>query len=152
MKQKGAGDGGGEGPSFLNRKLLASPPSMAEIKPTMLPTLKKTSRREIELDAFTNPFKNKLIAEVDEEDPYPIKHEPYFIRGDDSPILIRKKKKKRVRHVELIDEEDDNNEDQNRFFKAKLNDKAHQHRSRSQSHYSRVMPSPNQIIVAYKYP
>lgn len=35
----------------------------------MLPTLKKPGRKDIEIDAYTNPFKTKLIAEEDEEDP-----------------------------------------------------------------------------------
>ena len=153
MKKKGAGEGGVEGSlPAIKPKQLTTPPSMTEIRAPMLPTLKKPGRKDIEIDAYTNPFKTKLIAVEDEEDPYPIIHESYFNRGDESPKVMRKKKKKRVRHVDLIDEEEDNLEEQNRFFNTNLNDKAHQQRLRSQSHYSRAMPSPNQIVMTYNYP
>jgi hypothetical protein len=105
MKKKGAVDAGGKElhQPALKTKLLTSPPSMTEIRAPMLPTLKKASRKDLEIDAYTNPFKTNIIAEEDES---PMDHEPYFNRGDDSPKLMRKKKKKRVRHVDLIDEED----------------------------------------------
>ena len=112
MKKKGPSEGGGEGPQpAIKTKLLTSPPSMTQMRAPMLPNLKKSNRKDIEIDAYTNPFKTKLIVEEDEEDLHPRTHEPYFNRGDDSPKVMRKKKKKRVRHVDLIDEEEDNLEE-----------------------------------------
>lgn len=67
MKKK---RGGVEGPPVLKTKLLTSPPSMTEIRAPMVPTLKKTSRKDIELDQYPNPFTNKLATDDhDEEDP-----------------------------------------------------------------------------------
>jgi hypothetical protein len=60
MKKKGAVEAGGgkelQQPA-TKTKLLTSPPSMTEIRAPMLPTLKKASRKDLEIDAYTNPFK-----------------------------------------------------------------------------------------------
>ena len=78
MKKKGPAEGAVEGPPLTKAKQMISPPSMTEIRAPMLPTMKKQSRKEIELDTYANPFKNKLIEEVEEAKELPFDHEPYF--------------------------------------------------------------------------